>query len=203
MLSIQFWQSGPLSQKKVSLCPWLRRPASVCLSSTLFKHLLLRNHRANWMQISYGVSIGWGNESLFKRSWSHDQDDRHANIYMVKTVTNLLRNQKADDLKTWCAASGARVLPHLFKCWPWVDRRRPDKMPICVFHSNLNVKNPIIFGSVRIMYAKHFPDTQLCPVSKRICFVYIFDGVWTASDFPYIRAKKEWDSKPVLIISEW
>ena len=52
-------------------------------------------------------------------------------------------------------------------------RRAPDKMRICVFHSNLNVKNSIIFGNVRIMYAKHFPDTQLCPVSKRICFVYI------------------------------
>ena len=22
--------------------------------------------------------MGWGNESLFKRSWSHDQDGRHA-----------------------------------------------------------------------------------------------------------------------------
>ena len=51
--------------------------------------------------------------------------------------------------------------------------RAPDKMRICVFHSNLNVKNSIIFGNVRIMYAKHFPDTLLCPVSKRICFVYI------------------------------
>ena len=51
--------------------------------------------------------------------------------------------------------------------------RAPDKMRICVFHSNLNVKNSIIFGNVRIMYAKHFPDTQLCPVSKRIYFVYI------------------------------
>ena len=51
--------------------------------------------------------------------------------------------------------------------------RAPDKMRICVFHSNLNVKNSIIFGNVRIMYAKHFPDTQLCSVSKRICFVYI------------------------------
>ena len=56
-------------------------------------------------------------------------------------------------------------------------------MRICVFQSNLNVKNPIIFGNVRIMYAKHFPDTQLCPVLKRICFVYIFNGVWTASKF--------------------
>ena len=31
---------------------------------------------------------------------------------MVKTFTNLLLwNQKADDLETWYAASGARVLP--------------------------------------------------------------------------------------------
>ena len=56
---------------------------------------------------------------------------------------------------------------------PKTHVRAPDKMRICVFHSNLNVKNSIIFGNVRIMYAKHFPDTQLCPVSKRICFVYI------------------------------
>ena len=41
--------------------------------------------------------------------------------YMVKTLKNLLRNQKADDLETWYAASGARVLPSLFKWWPWVD----------------------------------------------------------------------------------
>ena len=82
-------------------------------------------------------------------------------------------------------------------------------MRICVFHSNLNVKNSIIFGNVRIMYAKHFPDTQLCPVSKRICFVYILMGVWTASDFPVnSRQKKkkkrflaeEWDCKPVQMI---
>ena len=35
---------------------------------------------------------------------------------MVKALKNLLlRNQKADDLETWYAASGARVLPNLFK----------------------------------------------------------------------------------------
>ena len=38
-----------------------------------------------------------------------------AMLYMVKTLTNLLRNQKADDLETWYAESGARVLPSLFK----------------------------------------------------------------------------------------
>ena len=32
--------------------------------------------------------------------------------YMVETLKNLLlQNQKADDLETWCAASGVRVLP--------------------------------------------------------------------------------------------
>ena len=57
--------------------------------------------------------MGWGNESLFKRSWSHD---KMATLpYMVKTLKNLLQNQKADDLETWYAAAGARVLLSLFK----------------------------------------------------------------------------------------
>ena len=36
--------------------------------------------------------------------------------YMLKTFKNLLRNQKTDDLETWYAALGTRVLPNLFKC---------------------------------------------------------------------------------------
>ena len=40
---------------------------------------------------------------------------------MVKTLKNVLRNQKADDLESWYAALGAQVLPSLFKWWPWVD----------------------------------------------------------------------------------
>ena len=73
--------------------------------------------------------------------------------------------------------------------------RAPDKMRICVFHSNLNVKNSIIFGNVRIMYAKHFPDTQLCPVMSCYSFeAYLlclhFNGVWTASDFPVNSRQK-------------
>ena len=42
--------------------------------------------------------------------------------YMVKILKNLLlRNQTADDLETWYVALGSRVLPSLFKWWPWVD----------------------------------------------------------------------------------
>ena len=29
----------------------------------------------------------------------------------LKTLKNLLQNQKADDLETWCASLGARILP--------------------------------------------------------------------------------------------
>ena len=47
---------------------WLHHP-----SVNIFKHLLW-NHWANWTQISYGDSLGLGKESLFKWSWSHDQD---------------------------------------------------------------------------------------------------------------------------------
>ena len=53
-----------------------RRPSS----STLFKHLLLRNHWANQSQISYGASMLWGNKNLHKWSWSHDQDGRRGHI---------------------------------------------------------------------------------------------------------------------------
>ena len=41
---------------------------------------------------------------------------------MVKTLKNiLLRKEKADDLETWYAASGAQVPSGLFKLWLWVD----------------------------------------------------------------------------------
>ena len=42
-------------------------------------------------------------------------------IYGKKLKKSFLRNQKIDDLETWYATSGARVLPSLFKWWTWVD----------------------------------------------------------------------------------
>ena len=67
-------------------------------------------------------SYGSGNESLFKWSWSHDQDGCHAHIAgMVKTFKNVLRNQLANDLWTLYIASGTRTLQSLFRRWSWVD----------------------------------------------------------------------------------
>ena len=59
-------------------------------------------------------------------------------IYGENLKKNLLLwKQKADDLKTWYAASGARVLPSLFKWWPWVDRDlfydRVKFGPLCLY----------------------------------------------------------------------
>ena len=42
-------------------------------------------------------------------------------IYSKTLTKNLLWNQKADDLESWYAASGTRVLPSLFKWWSWDD----------------------------------------------------------------------------------
>ena len=39
------------------------------------------NHLANWTQISYGDSLGWGNQSLFKWSWLYDKDDNHTHTH--------------------------------------------------------------------------------------------------------------------------
>ena len=86
----------------------------------IFKHLLLWSHFANWSLISYGASMGLGKESLFKGSWSHDQDGHHAHI--VKTIKNLiLRNQMAEIIETWYTALATQVLPSLFKWWRQVD----------------------------------------------------------------------------------
>ena len=53
-----------------------RRP-----SSTMLRHLLLRNRLADRSQILCGASLGRGNDILFAASGSHDQDGRHAHIW--------------------------------------------------------------------------------------------------------------------------
>ena len=51
------------------------------LSVKIFKRLLLWSRWANFAQISYGASLGWGNEKLLKWSQSVDQDGRHVHIW--------------------------------------------------------------------------------------------------------------------------
>ena len=42
-------------------------------------------------------------------------------IYVKNLKKYLLWNQKAEDLETWYAALGTRILPSLFKWWLWDD----------------------------------------------------------------------------------
>ena len=63
--------------------PWIRRPSSSSVrpSVHIFKHLLLRNRLTNQSQILCEAFLGRGDESLYKWSWSHDQDGRNAHIW--------------------------------------------------------------------------------------------------------------------------
>ena len=63
-----------------SIHPSICRLLSVCLLSTLFKHLLQKDW-ANQSQISCEASVVWGNVNLFKWSRSYDQDGCHAHIW--------------------------------------------------------------------------------------------------------------------------
>ena len=77
--------------------------------------------------------------------------------YMLKTIKNLLlRNQKADDLETWYAASGARVLLSLFKWWPWVDLGlfygKVKFGPLCFWKKGktMDFSETIIFHDIKV-----------------------------------------------------
>ena len=72
---VSYWWAYRIGRFLSSVCVY------VCVYVNIFKQLLLRNHWANQIQISYGASMGWWNESLFNWSRSHDQDGRHAYIW--------------------------------------------------------------------------------------------------------------------------
>ena len=91
----------------------VRRPSSA--SSTMLKHLLLRNRLADQSQILCGPSLGRGNDILFTASGSHDQDGRHAHIWSKPFKNLLLQNRQADFHETWYVASGTPAHHSLFK----------------------------------------------------------------------------------------
>ena len=72
------------------------RPPSVRPSVNIFKRLLLWSRWANFAQISYEASLGWGNERLLKWSRSVNQDGRHA--HMVKTFKKIFFSITEDAL---------------------------------------------------------------------------------------------------------
>ena len=72
--------------------------------SSFFSLEIARLMKSNFVWRLHGI----GNESEYTNG-------RHAHIYMVKTLKNLLWNKKADNLESLYVASDARVVPNLFK----------------------------------------------------------------------------------------
>ena len=74
------------------------------LSINIFKHPLC-SHWVNWTQISYGDSLAWGNETLFKKGPGH-MIKIAAMLMYGKTLKNVL--QKADDVGHWALVCSIR-----------------------------------------------------------------------------------------------
>ena len=99
-----------LAQLSRSLISWAYRIGRPPSSSTLFKHLLFRNHWANQSNFIWSF-YGMG-EQKFAQTVLVTWPRWPPYLYMVKTLKNLLlQNQKADDLETCYASLGVRVLP--------------------------------------------------------------------------------------------
>ena len=104
-----------------------RPPSSVVRrtpsSSTLFKHVLLRNHWANQSQISYGASMGWENYSLLKLS-SPETKNKNKNKNKTKKKQ---KNKKKKKKKRWpwilvCiigCSSTTKFAQMISLGWPW------------------------------------------------------------------------------------
>ena len=77
-----FSSPEPKAHRCAYSIPMVRRRQSYVVrpSSTMLKHLLLRNRLADQSQILCGA-LGRGNEILFAASGSHEQDGRHAHIW--------------------------------------------------------------------------------------------------------------------------
>ena len=56
--------------------------------------------------------MGWGNESLFKQSWSHDQDGRHAHIWVHEYYQNYSNGDTGVTLTYFTARSN--LVPYAF-----------------------------------------------------------------------------------------
>ena len=85
-----------------------RRP-----SSTLFKHL---PQKPLGQSVKFHMEPQWdGGTKVCSIGPGHMTKMAATPIYGKKLKKSSFQNQKADDLENWYVASGARVLPSLFK----------------------------------------------------------------------------------------
>ena len=94
-------------------------------SVNIFKHLLWNRWaiwRPIWTRISCGDSLGWGNKSLLKWPWSHDQDGHHAHM-LVKTLWK--SSPEPEGRWPWDLVSSigdvgpTKFVQMMLQGWPW------------------------------------------------------------------------------------
>ena len=88
-----------------------RRPHSLNISS----------ETTGPVKVKFHMELLWDGETKVCSNGPGHMTKMADMLIYGKNFKNLLWNQKADDLESWCATSGARVLPSLLKWSPWVD----------------------------------------------------------------------------------
>ena len=129
---------------------------------------------------------------------------------MVKTLKNLLlRNQKADDLETWYAASGARVLPSLNDdtgftltyfmarstlvpyAFVWEKGKTMDiSETIVVYDLKVATDDPSV--KKFLLPSKLCPLGTVCPLPKGYIHVFNHEKNCIKSDFKDIETCNQW-----------
>ena len=89
-------------------------PASVC------PHFVVMLSETAWptkAKFYMKASIGRGNQCIYEKSKSHDQDGGHAYIFKKKCIffKNLLLNRWTDFNETWHEASMTQVVQCIYK----------------------------------------------------------------------------------------
>ena len=94
-----------VSKVKVNLWPF-SQGRSYWSPINILKHSFLRNHLANWNQISYDNSLWLVSQNCYKFLWSYDLHGHHAHIWSKLFKSRLLWKQKAIGFGTWYVAMG-------------------------------------------------------------------------------------------------
>ena len=166
--------------------------------------------------------MGWENESLFKRSRSHDQDAAMP-IYDKNLKNLLLQNQKADDLETWYAAW---VLEYYQVCsnddpgWPWRNLRQGQIWSLMLLYGKKVKKKGFFRNYCRLWFeiSNRWPKWQdfsvdintlspgcVCPLPRGYIHVLYHEKNCIKSDFKEISLKlatNEWSDKTFLLTSK-
>ena len=185
------------------------------LRFNIFKlFFFLRNRYADWSQISSGASMGWGNESLFKWSRSHDQYGCHAQKPKNIKKNLLFWNQKTDDLESSLAASGTQVQLSLFKWWHWVDLDlfygKVKFGPLCLWErvKTIDFSETVVVYGIKVgrcsqlneymklyKYPRSRSFTDLGPNLSDSIFLIFFSSITTTPIEAKFHVEPPWDGE--------